>query len=138
MSDERAIFEALVRRYGRPGPANKALADRLTYDGDCWTAAWREARARGGRYVEGSCRLGNHKVRAHSWVEIDGPFGPVLIECTKGYEDATHYLGIVVDCSTGGHVARASRTWGSLRQSVIESMVSLGWPAGRILDMVTP
>lgn len=137
-SDYRDVFEALVRKYGRPGPQSKVLAEQMTYDGDCWTAAWREAKARGGRYVEGTCRRGNERVRAHSWVEVDGPFGTVLVECTKGYETATHYRGITVDSSPGGHVARASRTWGSVRQSVVETLIALGFPGHEVVRMVTP
>ena len=135
--DERDAFEALVRRYGRPGPQTKELAEQLTDDGDCWSAAWRESRARGGRYVEGVCVIGNRRIRAHSWVEVDGPFGAVLVECTRGYENAHRYLGIAIDSSRGSKAARSTSRWPSdHRASVIEALVMLGFTQGEIAEML--
>jgi hypothetical protein len=124
--DERDVFEAIVRRVGQPSPTARVLAATLVDDGACWTGAWREAQIRCGRYIEGTCRIGGRRVRAHAWVEVDGPLGSMVVECTRGYENATHYLGVAIDSTPGGEVDRATRNWGDDRCSVIEASVAVG------------
>lgn len=139
MKDERQVFEALVRRNGRPGPRTVQLADKLTYDGNCWSHAWHIAQERGGRYVEGMCWLGGSRVRAHAWVELDSPFGQVLIECTEGYENAHRHLGITVDSTPGGYVDTITAKWEpDFRASVIEALVAAGIHTVELLALIAP
>ena len=136
--DERDAFELLVMNYGigRRG-ADKILADEMTYDGDCWSGAWREARRRGARYVEGSCIIGRTRVRAHAWVEEDTAFGVRIIECTKGYEEAHTYLGITVDCADGSTPEQMTGHWPEgYRASVIEALIITGAPVETILRTI--
>src|SRR4051812_17298607 len=109
MKDERVQFGRLVRQYGRFSTSTHRVADKLTDDGDCWTFAWKAAQELGGRYVEGMCKLPGddgvtRHVRAHAWTEVDTPFGAVVIESTRGYEEAHSYLGIQIDSTPNGRV----------------------------------
>src|SRR6478752_1350207 len=96
MTDERDLFEGFVQRNGTVRVGNvRHFAPTLRPDGGCWTWAWEEAVRRGGRYVEGTCWKANgDRWRAHAWVEIDGPSGVEIVECTEGYEEMVGYLGI--------------------------------------------
>lgn len=141
MGDERDEFNRLVKRYGQISTSTRRLADSLTYDGDCWTFAWRAAQELDGRYFEGMCKLPmdgrNTVVRAHAWTEVDSPFGTVLIESTRGYEQAHSYLGIQVDATPLGYVDIISKQWpDDERASVIEALIVNGYTTEQIFEMI--
>lgn len=135
-----AKYDRLVRACGRPAPSAKRLdlQPPVADDGetDCWTHAWEVARRIGGRYVEGVCALPGGRVSRHAWVEEDTPFGAcVVVETTVGYEAAYNYIGVVVDCSVGGHVEAATRGQ-SPRSSVLQLALAAGFDFARTLAMV--
>lgn len=138
MGDERDEFNRLVRLHGRFSTTTHRVADELTDDGDCWTFAWKAAQKLGGRYFEGMCKLpSNQVVRAHAWTEIDTPFGEVVLESTRGYEQAHSYLGIQVDATPGGLVDNMTFEWDQAeRASVIEALIFIGYKDDQILRMI--
>lgn len=144
LTEVETTYLNLVRRHGVPGPTTKRLEIQppVADDGesDCWTHAWTVARNLGATYVEGVCRrAGAGGPSMHAWVQQDTPFGPVLIETTPGYEDATHYRGIAIDTTPGGQVDQITRQW-RLRSSVLQSALagaqSAGVPPERVLATV--
>jgi len=141
----RRRFVRFIVDQGTQRTQNKIIApaEAMTYDGDCWSAAWRYAQrlieaGRDVTYVEGSCvipagvdGLGNEHpknrvVRAHSWVETAHPLlGTVVVELTRGYETAIRYRGVPVDATPGGHVDKATAGWDQdERSSVIEAALA--------------
>ncbi len=135
-------YLALITRYGTRGPAVKRLDIQEPFDidgqSDCWTHAWEVARRVGGSYVEGFCvRAFSGGPSFHAWVEIENPLaGPTIIETTPGYEQATGYMGIAVDCSPGGVVEQITQDWGVVRQSVIQSLLAHGAAPAKVLGLV--
>lgn len=131
----------LVRTHGAAAPSAKRidLQPPVADDGetDCWTHAWDIARSTGGTYVEGLCRRpGAGGFSMHAWAEEDSPFGRRIVEGTPGYEDATDYIGIAVDCTPGGDVDRASNPEGDPRSSVIQLCLATGWTVEQTLATV--
>jgi hypothetical protein len=74
----------------------------------------------------------------HAWVEADTLFGPVLIECTPGWEYATNYRRLVVDHRPGSWVYSATQDWPRQRASVIQSYLRGRATIQEILALVTP
>lgn len=140
------VFVRFMRRIGQPAPNTKRLEiqEPIVDDGetDCWTHAWEVAqRTPNARYVEGICGRPGGLTKdsaTHAWVEVDSLFGPVLIECTPGYEYATNYRGLVVDHTPGSWVERATRDWPRQRASVIQSYLRGNASVEEILALVTP
>lgn len=134
------VFARMVRQHGKPGANGKRLdlQPLIADDGetDCWTHAWEVAqRTPGARYVEGLCHNGK-ALAQHAWVEEDTPFGPRLVECTPGYEEARDYVGIVVDHSPGSIAHEVSVEWERPRSSVMQAMIGGGIPTEQVLAMV--
>ena len=144
--DERDLFEMFVRKIGRIRSRHVVTCpdESLADDGDCWTAAWTFARATGGTYVEGGCilppdpALGEQKrrVRAHAWVEREGPFGLQVVECTRGYENGSSYQGVPVNSTNGGEIDQSTSTWAHTRVSVIEVFFHEGFDVQQILAAI--
>lgn len=138
---ERTYLD-MVRKRGIAGPIRKRLdiQDPVVDDGesDCWTHAWQVAQRIGGTYVEGVCvRPGASGPSFHAWVEEVNPLtGPTLVETTAGYEQAAHYLGIAVDCTPGGLIEEVTKSWGSVRASVIQALLAGGQTPERVLMAV--
>jgi hypothetical protein len=146
LDDAHVVFVRIMRRLGQPAPNTKRLEiqEPIVDDGetDCWTHAWEVAqRTPNARYVEGICGRPGGLTKdsaTHAWVEADTPFGPVLIECTPGYEDAHSYRGLVVDHRPGSWVAAETRDWPRQRASVIQGYLRGGAKLEEILAIVTP
>ena len=144
--DERDLFEMFVHKIGQIRSRHVVMCpdEFLADDGDCWTAAWTFARATGGTYVEGCCilppdpELGDkkRKVRAHAWVERQGPFGLQVVECTRGYENGSSYKGVPVNSTEGGEIDQSTSTWGNTRASVIEVFFHEGFDGQQILAAI--
>lgn len=128
----------MVREHGLPAPLRKRLdlQPPVADDGetDCWTHAWEVARRTGASYVEGVCqRPGAGGPSFHAWVEEDHPLlGRTVVETTPGYEEASRYLGIVVDNAPGGLVDRITSDW-TIRSSVLQAALAGGGTPGQVL-----
>lgn len=99
--DVRWGYVRLVRSQGRPAPTGIVLRLQEPLDDsgetDCWTHARRYAERTGATYVEGVCDRGRG-VSVHAWCEETSPLGVrVVVELTKGYENARDYWGVPVD-----------------------------------------
>lgn len=128
-------YVSLVRKWGVPAPIAKRLDVQppVADDGetDCWTHAWHLADRLGARYVEGLARRpGYPGPSMHAWVEEDTPLGPVLVECTAGYEAATMYKGITLDTSLGGVNRDLTDDWEDPRSSVLHAALLAAYENG--------
>lgn len=135
-----AAYTRLVRRHGRPGPGAKRLdlQTPVLDDGhdDCWTHAWNVAGQQPGRrYVEGICVRGQG-VAQHAWVEEDTIFGPGIVECTPGYEDAHDYYGITVNHAPQAAPAQLTGDWDLPRASVIQALIGGGHSLADVLRII--
>jgi hypothetical protein len=117
--DARRVFLALMKERGHDMPAARVLDLQPPLDDsgdtDCWTHAYRRARATGASYYEGLVYLpprdGRPVISAHAWVVQESPFGAQVVELTRGYERAWGYRGMRVDLDSeeadraehGGH-----------------------------------
>lgn len=143
LHEAERTYLRLVRQHGRPAPATKRLDLQapVADDGesDCWTHAWQVAQRTGATYVEGICvRAGADGPSFHAWVEETNPLtGRILVECTPGYEHATRYVGIAVDCTPDGIPAQMTGDW-DVRASVIQSALAGGGTPARVLEVVRP
>lgn len=125
-------YMRMVRLHGQAAPNAKRLdlQDPVADDGetDCWTHSWEVSRATGATYVEGICRRpGAGGYSMHAWVEEDTPFGRRVVECTPGYEEATDYLGVMVDNAHGGQVEEITAEWEGPRSSVLQAALGAGF-----------
>ena len=144
--DERDMFEAFVRKFGHIRTQHVVMApdEYLTDDGDCWTAAWEFSQATGDTYVEGGCMLPpdpklsdkRRRIRAHAWVERQGPFGPQIVECTRGYENGSSYKGVPVNSTKDSDADKSTIKWRDERASVIEAMFDAGFGVEKILSAI--
>lgn len=141
------VFVRILDKLGRWAPTARRLEiqEPIANDGetDCWTHAWQVAqRTPNARYVEGLCRRspGRTDKATHAWVEVDGPFGAMVVETTPGYENASLYRGLVVDHTPGGFVDRETRdAWPpGIRGSVIQAYLQGGASLNEILAVVEP
>lgn len=137
--DERTVFVHIAFRHGVIHTRPARVIAPAGPDGDCWTYAWNYAREHGFRYVEGSVHMGDRRppeyVRAHAWCEEDTPTGVVVHEVTQGYEDATEYRGVTVDCTPGSYISDFTQPWDDIgeRGSAIEALIVNGFSVGGIL-----
>lgn len=143
-------FLHLVQQHGIDAPQLRraeGLTAQVAADGqsDCWTHAWniaRRLRARDeqARYIEGTIlRPGAGGPSFHAWVEEYNPLlGWAVVECTPGYEQASHYRGIAVDCSVGGLVEDLTSDWPKTeRYSVLQALLAGGSSPAATLEVAS-
>lgn len=143
-------FLRLIQQHGVDAPQARraaALTAQVAADGqsDCWTHAWNTARRLRARdehahYVEGTVlRPGAGGPSFHVWVEEYNPLlGRAVVECTPGYEQASHYRGIAVDCSVGGIVEKLTSDWPKAeRYSVLQALLAGDHTPAATLEIAT-